>query len=140
MPKIFGTSLVGILAASVAFFMLGWLWYGVIFDEMWMTLAGITEAEPDPMTMVWGFVITAIQVLGISFVLNHAGASTLATCAHTAIVLAVYIAVPVLSYGLIYGQQYPMKMLQLDAGHLLIGYCIVGAVLSFFRGKDAVEN
>ncbi|HHL42481.1 MAG TPA: DUF1761 domain-containing protein, partial [Hellea balneolensis] len=74
MPKIFGTSLIGILAASVVFFMLGWLWYGIIFQEMWMGLAGITETEPNPMTMVWGFVITVVQVLGIAFVLNHAGA------------------------------------------------------------------
>ena len=138
MPKIFGTSLIGILAASVVFFMLGWLWYGIIFQEMWMGLAGITETEPNPMTMVWGFVITVVQVLGIAFVLNHAGASTLATCVKIGAILAIFIALPVLSYGAIYGQHYPTKMLELDFGHLLIGYCIVGAVLSFFRGKDAV--
>ena len=138
MPKIFGTSILGILAASVAFFMLGWLWYGIIFEEMWMKLAGITQTEPNPMVMVWGFVITVSQVKGIAFVIKHAGASTLVTCVKIGAILATLISLPVIAYGAVYGENYPTKLMGLDYAHLFIGYCIVGAVLSFFRGKDAV--
>ena len=45
MPKIFGTSLLGILAATVVFYMIGFLIYGVLFSAQWMEYAGMTEAE-----------------------------------------------------------------------------------------------
>ena len=28
----------------------------------------------------------------------------------------------------------------IDLGHIFVGYCLAGAVLSFFRGKDAVGD
>ena len=140
MPKIFGTNILGILVASIAFFMLGWLWYGIVFQEMWMKLAGITQTEPDPMVMVWGFVITVIQVLGIAYVIKHAGASTLATCVKIGAILATLISLPVLAYGAVYGVHYPTKLMGLDYGHSLIGYCIVGGILSLFRGKDTAAT
>ena len=140
MPKIFNTNIVGILAASIVFFLLGWLWYGIIFEKMWMALAGITETNPDPMVMVWGFVITAVQVLGLAYLLNHAGASKLLTCVKIGAIVATLIALPVLAYGAVYGENYPGALLGLDYAHLLVGYMLACAVLSFFKGKDAIGD
>jgi len=147
MPKIFGTSLLGIVAATVAFYILGFLWYGIIFQEMWMGLGGITEeaaaAKAEAMGLmmyVWGITITLMQVLGLAYILNHAGASLLTTCAKICAVVAVLIALPVIAYGAIYGIHYPVKLLGLDFAHLLIGYLIVGIILSFFRGQDALGD
>ncbi len=147
MPKIFATSWLGILAATIAFYLLGFLWYGIIFQEMWMGLAAITEeaaaAKAEAMglmTYVWGVIITLMQVLGLAYILNHAGASLLKTCAKICAVVAALIALPVIAYGTIYGVNYPAKLLGLDFAHLLIGYLIVGIILSFFRGKDALGD
>ena len=145
MPKIFGTSLVGILLATLVFYLLGALWYGLVFSDMWMAANGITEAaakaHADKMgVMVWigGILITLLQVLGLAYILNHAGASLLGTCVKICAVIAVLMALPLLMYAHIYAGA-SHQAVALDFAHILIGYALVGAVLSFFRGKDAIE-
>lgn len=144
MPKIFGTSLLGILAATVVFYMLGFVWYGIVFTEAWMTSTGMTEAaatahaeKMGAMMYVGGIFITLIQVLGLTYILNQSGASVLTTCAKICALVAVLIAIPLMSYGVLYEARSP-SALHIDTGHILIGYALVGVVLSFFRGKDAV--
>jgi len=144
MPKIFGTSLTGILLATVVFYMLGFLWYGILFSDMWMAANDITEAAAEAHAaklgvMMWigGILITLLQVLGLAYILNHANASMLGTCVKIGAVIAVLIALPILLYAHIYAGVSHQAVL-LDFAHMLIGYVLVGAVLSFFRGKDAI--
>ncbi len=146
MPKIFGTSLVGILAATIAFYMVGFLWYGIVFNDQWMVANGIAEAaakahaeQMGPMMYVGGLVVTLAQVLGLAYILNHASASLLVTCAKIGAIIAVLIALPLMAYSVLYEGR-SLNALWLDLGHILIGYIIACAVLSFFRGKDAIGD
>lgn len=146
MPKIFGTSLLGILAATIVFYMVGFLIYGILFSEQWMAFAGMTEAEAlarneqlGPMMYVWGLVITLMQVLGLSYVLQQSSASTLPTCAKIAAIMAALFALPVMAYSWLY-EGSSANLLGMDFMHLLIGYVLAGIVMSFFRGKDAIGD
>lgn len=141
MPKIFGTSLIGILAATLVFYMLGFIWYGFAFAEQWMSLNGITAAEAQlrneqlgAMLFVWGLLISLLQVLGLAAVINWAGASVLVTCAKIGLTIGLLIAVPILGYGVLYAGS-PVNLMLIDAAHLVLGYVLIGIVLSFFR-KD----
>jgi len=99
------------------------------------------KAKADAMGLMmyfWGVLITLAQVLGLAFVLNHASASVAATCAKICAVIAVLIALPLMAYGAIYGTAYPVKLLGIDFAHILIGYTLIGIILSFFRGKEAI--
>lgn len=145
MPKIFGTSLLGILAATVVFYLLGFLVYGVLFQDYWLAATGMTEADAmaigeakGVMMWVWGIVISLMQVLGLAYVLQQSSASLLATCAKICAIIAVLIALPLMAYGWLY-EGSSTNGLMLDFGHILVGYALVGVVLSFFRGKDAVD-
>ena len=142
MPKIFGSSLIAILLATIAFYMLGFLWYGFLFADSWMHLTGITEVEATvrseqlgAMMYVWGLLITLAQVLGIAAVLNWAGATRLLTCVKIAVMIAIMIVLPVLGYGMLY-QGVSIHLVGIDFLHLLLGYVLVAAVLSFFRSND----
>lgn len=138
MPKVHGTNLLGILAASIGFFFIGFLWYGVIFMEKWMTLQGLPmDGEQQMMPYVWGFLITVVQVVGINYVLHQSGAKVLSTCAKIALILAILLAVPFVAYATIYAGA-PIELLMIDASHMVVGYVVAGVILSFFRGKDAV--
>jgi len=143
MPKIFGTSLLGILAATVVFYLLGYLWYGVLFSDAWMAATGMSEADATAIAeklgvMMWvgGILITFLQVLGLAYILNQSSASVLGTCAKICAIVAVLIALPIIMYGHLY-EGYPLNGVGVDFGHMLVGYVLVGIVLSFFRGKDA---
>ncbi|MBL4871232.1 MAG: DUF1761 domain-containing protein [Robiginitomaculum sp.] len=146
MPKIFGTSLAGILVATIVFYLLGFLWYGVLFSDQWMVANGIAEeaakAHADKMgamMYVAGIIITLMQVLGLAYILHHASASVLMTCVKICAIIAVLIALPLMMYAHIYeGRSH--QAVGLDFAHVLIGYALVGAILSFFRGKDAIGD
>ena len=143
MPKIFGSSLVAILAASIALYLTGFMVYGVLFSEQWLELVGMSEAEAmarneelGAMMFVWGFLITLVQVVGLAWVMNHVGASNLGTSIKVAAMLAVLIVLPVLSYNWLYeGRAFGVVLM--DFGHLLVGYSLACAILGFFRGKDS---
>lgn len=142
MPKFFGSNIISLLLATIVFYMLGFLWYSFIFVDQWMHLTGITKADAlvrgeqlGAMMYVWGLLITLAQVLGIAAVLNWAGATRLVTCVKIAMMLAVMLILPVLGYGMLY-QGVSIHLVGIDFLHLLIGYSLAAAVLSFFRSND----
>ena len=143
MPKIFGNSILSIVLATIVFYMVGFLWYGVLFADQWMHLTGITEAQATArqeqlgaMFFVWGLLISLVQVVGIGAVLNWAGASRLVTCVKIAALLAVLIVLPVISYGALY-ENVSIHLVGIDFLQLLVGYSIIAAILSYFRGTEA---
>jgi len=143
MPKIFGTSWLGIIAATVAFYLIGFLWYGILFSDQWMAANGITEeaakASTAAMVYVWGILITLAQVLGLAYILNHASASLLITCAKIGGIIAILIALPLMAYSVLYEGR-AINALWIDLAHILIGYVVACTVLSFFRGKETVGD
>ncbi|NNE58907.1 MAG: DUF1761 domain-containing protein [Hellea sp.] len=145
MPKIFGTNILGILIGGAAFWMLGAIWYGPVFGEMWIEVQGTTKEAAEArmkdmgvMMYVWGLIISLVSTVGISYVLQQSSASLLTTCAKIAAILAVLIALPIMGYAVLY-EGYPIKGLALDFAYVLIGFVLSGAVMSFFRGKDAID-
>lgn len=111
-----------------------------------MTATGLTEEAAKahaeklgPMMYIYGLLITLVQVLGINYVLNQAGASVLATCAKIGALLAILISVPIMLYRPLY-EGGGMGSIGIDIPHILIGYVLAGVVLSFFRGQDAIAK
>ncbi|MEE9347123.1 MAG: DUF1761 domain-containing protein [Robiginitomaculum sp.] len=146
MPKIFGSSLLGILLASLALYMLGFIWYGILFEDLWISLSGISKEAAQTnmesmgaMGFVWGIIITLAQVLGLAYILNHANAARLGTCVKIGAIIATLIALPVMAYNVLYGGS-SAKLLGLDYAHLLIGYAIACAILSLFRRRGALAS
>ena len=146
MPKIFNTSWLAVIIATIVFFAIGWIWYGPIFGETWMAIEGITEAEAaarlEEMGMlVWfgaALSITIGQAIGLLMVLHYTGAKRLKACLTRAFWLVITIVAPILGYASVYGG-YPMNGFLIDFGHMLIGYLAMSAVYAAFRGKDALD-
>ena len=139
MPKIFGTNILGILAAAIAGYIVGYLWYGVIFMEKWEMLTGMGgDANMDPMMFVWGFLITLVQTVGLAAILNWAGASKLVTCIKIAAIVAILFIIPAHAADTLY-QKESIQLLGIDASHALVSFIVMGAIISLFRGKDKIE-
>ncbi len=56
-----------VAAATVASYILGFVWYGVIFSKTWMRLTGITEMKPKPLNLI----LVVISMFIMAYVLNH---------------------------------------------------------------------
>jgi len=146
MPKIFGTNLLGIAIGGLLFWMIGYLWYGPVFGSIWLDIQGMTEEmakaqmEETGVAVVMGsgILISLVTAIGLSFILHHASASVLATCVKICAIVATLVVLPVMAFAVLY-EGYPMKGLILDFGYILVGFAAMGAVMSFFRGKDAID-
>lgn len=143
MPRIFNTSWLAVLLATIVFYLVGFAVYGFIFEDIWLSASGMTPAEIEAMAQaqgammfVWGILITLAQALGLLWVINLAGASRLPACLKIAFCLFVMIAAPLLAYACLYGG-YSLPGILVDYGHILAGYLAMGGVYALFRGKDA---
>ena len=145
MPRIFNTSWAAVLLATIAFYMVGFVWYGFLFQDLWLASSGMTEEQTmviaenkGAMMFVWGLLLTLAQALGLLWVLNLAGAKRLAASLKTAFWLFVMIAAPLLAYTCLYGT-YPLEGILMDYGHILLGWLAMGAIYAAFRGKDKID-
>lgn len=133
MPKVLGFNIVAVAAASVAFFIVGFLWYGVIFADAWMAAEGVTAEEANPVWMVGGFVITIMQVLGLALILRWKGALTPMAAVQTAAIVWALLALPFSLYAYLYLPAHNTTLLAIDASHLLVGWLVSAGVLSLLK-------
>lgn len=136
MPRIFGLNLVAVTLASLAFYFVGFLWYGMLFQELWMEWAGVTDADVEnenPAYMVGGFLITIMQVIGIGFVLRWKGAADIGEAIKTALVLWLLLALPFVMYAYLYMPAHNSAMLMVDASHLLVGWVVSAIILAVLK-------
>ena len=145
MPRIFNTSWAAVLLATIAFYMVGFVWYGFLFQDLWLAASGMTEEQTmaiaenkGAMMFVWGIILTLAQALGLLWVLNLAGAKRLAASLKITFWLFVMIAAPLLAYTCLYGT-YPLEGILMDYGHILLGWLAMGAIYAAFRGKDKID-
>lgn len=134
MPKLFGLNILGLAAGSVAFFVLGWLWYGVIFMEKWMSLMGMSvdPAAPMDMTpMIYGFFNVVIVTLGIGLLLKWLNVSKLVTAIKYGLIVCVCFALTTEAYAMIYGNG-ATELFLINSSYNLVGYAMVAAIWSFF--------
>jgi len=135
MPKLFGTNILIILLAGFLFFMLGSVWFGALFSDAWMELAGMTEEaanENMPRAMAVGLLLSILQAAGIAGILSLMSEGGLAKGLKIGFLAWLLFALPTLSYDWNYANM-PAALLQIDAGYQLIGYLIMGALLGWMR-------
>lgn len=145
MPKIFNTSWLAVILATVVFYLIGFAWYGFLFQDVWLAAAGMTVAESEAlaksqgaMMFFWGPLITFAQALGLLWIINLAGAKRLPKCLSIAFWAFLMIAVPLLAYACVYGG-YSLEGILVDYGHILLGWLAMSAIFAAFRGKDKIE-
>jgi hypothetical protein len=139
MPRIFGLNAVGVLISAIVFYMVGFVFYGVIFHSTWVELWNFTEAETAAMgenaslSMAMGFVISIFSAVFIGLALKMFGATDLNSALRKAIFLWAGFALPTLAYDSVYAGQ-SMTLLAIDAAHLLVSFTAVAAVQTLMDG------
>lgn len=133
MPKL---NPVGILVASVLFYLVGFLWYGVLFMEAWMAANGLVAddaAGQSPIYMLGGFLITVMQVVGLAIILKWRGVTGIADAVKAALLLWALLALPFTMYAYLYVPAHDATLLMIDASHLLVGWTVAAAALAQFK-------
>lgn len=154
MPKIAGVSLIGVLLAAVAMFFVGFLWYGVLFQEPWMNANGLFftdeaktsmqwltadgiqsvagDAGPNPMVMLWGFVLSLVLAFGLGWHMKQKNISKAGTAALFGLWIGLLIGVPLMAYDTVYTPFGSLMGLFVDGSHTIVTFVAASVVLSFF--------
>ncbi len=122
--------LVSILAATVAAFMVGGLWYGPLFGKAWMAECGFTQADKGRVNMGKLFGTTLAMELVSAFFLGHL-LGHVAHSAQTTMMISIGIALGFIVPMIVVDYSYAMKSWRLtaiDCGHWLAVYAAMGAV------------
>lgn len=136
MPRLFGLNAVAVLAGSIVFYMVGFLWYGVLFSQAWMAAEGVTAEEAQEGSPIWmagGFLITILQVVGLGLAIKWRGATDLGGAIMTAVILWLFLALPFSLYAYLYLPAHDTTLLMIDASHLFVGWVTAAGVLAVLK-------
>ena len=139
MPSIFKTKLWIILLATIVFFMIGWLWYGILFMEKWMSLEGIplekNSAGPPTKEIIGGIFISLFQALGLAGIISLTGKYSVMSGLKIGALTWLFFAVPLMAYRWNYAEG-PTELFHIDIAHLLVGYIAMGLVYGLLRKPE----
>lgn len=129
-------ALLPVLAGTLAFFLVGALWYGLIFAKPWQRVAGLTNTQLQVGKMGLIFALTFAFEMLIAMVLWHLLART-DPPPHVVMMMALGFAggvmIPAIGINYLYLRK-PFTLFLIDAGHFLTGMAAMGAVFVWFRG------
>ena len=122
-----GINWAGVIAAVVVGQVIGFLWYGMIFEEQWMALSGVTPSGDAANTaMALGVVNQLVVAVGLGWLVNALGNATLVGGAKTGLLAGVFFAATTAAQNFIYGQA-NTGLIPIDIGYLLVAYTAMGA-------------
>jgi hypothetical protein len=157
--RVAGVNLVAVLAAAVAMYFVGFIFYGLLFQEVWsqqtlenhglapaggaasltgdalmaemQRIPGAMEMGP---AMGLGFVISLITALGLAMVLRLAKPQSLMSALRVGMIAWVGFAATTLAYNVVYSSESRI-IFGIDLLHLFIAYLAGSAVIFLVDGK-----
>ena len=134
------TNYLAVIVAAIAYWLLGAIWYGVVFGEAWMALEHITAEQARSMNPVLPYVITlALNVL-IAYALAQMciwrNANTLGRGASVGVLLWIGFVGPVTFTTYMYEMR-PKELYAINQFFPLAGFVLMGAILGGWKKKSA---
>ncbi len=124
-----------VLAGAAAFFVVGAIWYGVLFGKAWQKAAGLSDGRMQSGNMAVIFGLTFAFEMLIAMVLWHLVARTDPAdfvVMMMAIGFAVGVMIPAIGINYLY-QRKSGTLFLIDAGHFILGMAAMGGVFVLFR-------
>jgi len=134
------TNFVAVFVSALAYWILGAVWYGLLFNKPWMALENISMDSAKAMNPVLPYVVTFALNLLIAFVLAQIciwrSANSAARGAALGILLWIGFVGPVTFTTYMYEMR-PMQLFAINEFYPLVGFCLMGAILGAWTKKAA---
>jgi len=127
---------VHILVASIVYFIIGALWYSLLFGKIWMKLLGITPNEDDkkkmPMIFSVTFVLNFIIVVSTACVIGFVQPSNMIVAIKVGLLLGVGIAGTTCTMNYMYSRK-SFGLIAIDAGYHVLAITISSIILTLWH-------
>jgi lipid-A-disaccharide synthase-like uncharacterized protein len=129
-----------VVVSAIVYWMLGGLWYAVLFGQRWMVLEGITAEQAKSVNPVLPYLITFVLNLLIAFVLAQLclwrNANTAARGAAVGVLLWIGIVAPIVFTTYMYEMR-SKELFAINEFYPLVGLCLMGVILGAWTKKAA---
>jgi hypothetical protein len=126
------TNYLAVVVSAVAYWVLGGLWYAVLFGQRWMALEGMTAEKAGSMNPALPYIITFVLNLLIAFVLAQLclwrNANTAGRGAAVGVLLWIGIVGPITFTTYMYEMR-SMELFAINEFYPLVGMCMMGVIL-----------
>lgn len=134
------TNYPAILVSAIVYWLLGALWYGVLFSKPWMALEHISMNNPSGMNPVLPYIVTFLLNLLIAYALSQIciwrSANTAIKGATLGILLWIGLLGPVTFTTNMYEMR-PVELFAINDLFPLAGFCVMGGILGAWKKKAA---
>jgi len=134
-----GVNWVGVAIATIVVWLIGYLWYGMLFAEAWMAAMNMTKEsmdQSDMTPMILGFVNTLVTCVGLGLIVPKVEDGLMGGL-KTGLMAGVFFACTTEAMGFIYGGK-SQALIPIDFGYLLVLYAVAGAIIGGVKlGKKA---
>ena len=127
-----------VLVATIAYFMLGALWYSkTLFGSKWAAAVGIDMNDPDKgkgmgKMMAGTFLLIIVTCIGIALLVNRIDLFTFASGLKLGLITGICFATTAVSISFIYESR-PAVLYFIDCGYHLAGHLIAAIILVLWR-------
>lgn len=116
-----------VIVGGIVFFVWGYLWYGVIFAQMYARLTGMSAGMPTPTQLIVGFLMALVLSFGVAVALSHDDNRTAAHGAQFGVFFGIFFFASVeLTRNTFAGA--PIEKWLIDSGWIVLGLVILGLI------------
>ena len=134
------TNYLAVIVAAIAYWVLGALWYGVLFSKPWMALEHMTEEQAKSMNPVLPYVITLVLNVLIAYSLAQIciwrNADTAGRGASVGVLLWIGFVGPVTFTTYMYEMR-SKELFAINQFFPLAGFVLMGGILGAWKKKGA---
>jgi hypothetical protein len=134
------TNYAAVVVAAIAYWLLGALWYGVLFGARWMVLENVSMEQAKSMNPVLPYVISFILNLLIAYSLAQIciwrNANTIGRGASVGVLLWIGFIGPI-TYTTYMYEMRPKELFAINQFYPLAGMVLMGAIIGAWTKKSA---
>jgi surface polysaccharide O-acyltransferase-like enzyme len=134
------TNYAAVVLAAIAYWILGGVWYAVLFSRPWMALEHITDEQAKSMNPVLPYVITFVLNLLIAYALAQIciwrNANTIGRGASVGVLLWIGFVGPITFTTYMYEMR-PKELFAINQFYPLAGLVLMGAIIGAWTKKSA---
>lgn len=134
------TNYLAVFVSAVAYWILGAVWFAILFAKPWMALEHVTEEQAKSMNPVLPYIISFVLNLLIAFVLaqiiSWRNANTAGRGAAVGVLIWIGFVGPI-TYTTYMYEMRPKELFAINEFYPLAGLVLMGAILGAWKKKTA---
>ncbi len=125
----------GVAAGTLAAYLVGFVWYGLLFEERWVALSGVDPSKMQGgLPMAAGFLAVLLSVFGLDWVIRRTGSLGWFSGGRVGLATALFFGLTVAANDFIYGIK-TLGLVPIDFGYILLWFAVAGSIVGGWQRR-----